>query len=55
MGGAYEFAKSASANLRQQDDTYNHAIGGFFSGSMLGLRCRCMAICPSRAHGERKC
>ena len=39
MGGAYEFFKSASANLRQKDDTYNHAIGGAFSGAMLGLRC----------------
>lgn len=39
MGGAYEFTKSASANLRQKDDTYNTAIGGFFSGTMLGLRC----------------
>ncbi|KAF2214201.1 hypothetical protein CERZMDRAFT_105398 [Cercospora zeae-maydis SCOH1-5] len=40
MGGAYAFFKSASANLRQKNDTYNHAIGGFFSGSMLGLRFR---------------
>ncbi|KAF2169651.1 hypothetical protein M409DRAFT_20064 [Zasmidium cellare ATCC 36951] len=40
MGGAYEFTKTASANLRQKDDTYNTAIGGFFSGTMLGLRFR---------------
>jgi len=39
MGGAYEFSKCASANLRQKDDSYNGAIGGFFAGSMLGLRC----------------
>lgn len=39
MGGAYEFAKCASANLRRKDDSWNPAIGGFFAGSMLGLRC----------------
>lgn len=39
MGGAYEFAKTASANLRQKDDSWNPAIGGFFAGTMLGLRC----------------
>ncbi|EMF08676.1 NADH-ubiquinone oxidoreductase 213 kDa subunit [Sphaerulina musiva SO2202] len=40
MGGAYEFFKSASANLRQKEDTYNYAIGGAFAGAMLGLRFR---------------
>ena len=40
MGGAYEFTKSASANLRQKNDTYNPTIGGFFAGSILGLRCK---------------
>ncbi|KAF1352079.1 hypothetical protein BDV97DRAFT_367877 [Delphinella strobiligena] len=40
MGGAYEFAKCASANLRQKDDSWNPAIGGFLAGSMLGLRFR---------------
>ena len=43
MGGAFEFSKTASANLRQKDDAYNSAVGGFFSGSMLGLRCTCDA------------
>jgi len=38
MGGAFEFAKSASANLREKDDAWNPAIGGFFAGSVLGLR-----------------
>lgn len=38
MGGAYEFAKDAAANLREKDDSWNKAIGGFFGGSMLGLR-----------------
>ncbi len=41
MGGAYEFAKTASANLRRKDDSWNPAIGGFFGGATLGLRCMC--------------
>ncbi|KAF7845905.1 hypothetical protein BT93_L0118 [Corymbia citriodora subsp. variegata] len=40
MGGVFEFTKIASANLRQKDDSYNHGIGGFFAGTMLGLRFR---------------
>ncbi|KAK4611575.1 NADH-ubiquinone oxidoreductase [Fulvia fulva] len=40
MGGAYEFTKIAAANLREKDDTWNSTIGGFFSGTMLGLRFR---------------
>ncbi|KAK5114334.1 hypothetical protein LTR62_002586 [Meristemomyces frigidus] len=40
MGGAYEFTKCASANLREKDDAYNPAIGGFFAGTMMGLRFR---------------
>ncbi|KAI7483017.1 TBCC-domain-containing protein [Hortaea werneckii] len=40
MGGAYEFTKNASANLRQKDDAYNPALGGLMSGAMLGLRFR---------------
>ncbi|KAK5149844.1 hypothetical protein LTR04_006947, partial [Oleoguttula sp. CCFEE 6159] len=38
MGGSYAFAKTAAANLRRKDDSWNPAIGGFFAGSMLGLR-----------------
>lgn len=38
MGGTYEFIKSASANLREKEDHYNIALGGFFSGAILGLR-----------------
>lgn len=38
MGGTYEFVKTASANLREADDCYNTALGGFFSGSLLGFR-----------------
>ncbi|KAJ6189545.1 hypothetical protein N7519_004453 [Penicillium mononematosum] len=38
MGGTYEFIKTASANLREKEDHYNVALGGFFSGAILGLR-----------------
>lgn len=38
MGGTYSFVRTASANLREQDDVYNTALGGFFSGALLGLR-----------------
>ncbi|PLB50247.1 NADH-ubiquinone oxidoreductase [Aspergillus steynii IBT 23096] len=40
MGGTYEFVKDASANLREKDDHWNVALGGFFSGALLGLRAR---------------
>ncbi|KAJ5606405.1 Mitochondrial inner membrane translocase subunit Tim17/Tim22/Tim23/peroxisomal protein PMP24 [Penicillium lagena] len=40
MGGTYEFVKTASANLREKEDPYNVALGGFFSGALLGLRVR---------------
>ncbi|KAJ5138515.1 uncharacterized protein N7515_003363 [Penicillium bovifimosum] len=40
MGGTYEFIKTASANLREKEDHYNVAIGGFVSGAILGLRVR---------------
>ncbi|OJJ82872.1 Tim17/Tim22/Tim23/Pmp24 family protein [Aspergillus glaucus CBS 516.65] len=40
MGGTYEFVKTASANLREKEDHWNVAIGGFFSGAILGLRAR---------------
>lgn len=39
MGGAYEFTKCASANLREKNDVYNTTLGGFVAGSILGLRC----------------
>ena len=39
MGGTYEFAKIASANLREKDDSWNTAIGGFLAGSVMGLKC----------------
>ncbi|MCJ1274104.1 hypothetical protein MMC21_001899 [Puttea exsequens] len=37
-GGAYSFSKAAAANLREKDDSYNPAIGGFFGGAILGMR-----------------
>jgi hypothetical protein len=37
MGGTYEFTRYASANLREKDDSYNTALGGFFAGSIMGL------------------
>ncbi|KAH8701873.1 NADH-ubiquinone oxidoreductase 213 kDa subunit [Talaromyces proteolyticus] len=40
MGGTYSFARIASANLREKEDPWNAALGGFFSGSILGLRAR---------------
>ncbi|KAG7293736.1 hypothetical protein NEMBOFW57_003793 [Staphylotrichum longicolle] len=38
VGGAYEFTRAASANLREKDDYWNHAVGGFVAGAILGLR-----------------
>ncbi|MCJ1364214.1 hypothetical protein MMC16_003323 [Acarospora aff. strigata] len=40
MGGTYEFAKTASANLREKNDSWNPTIGGFLAGTMMGLRFR---------------
>lgn len=37
-GGAYEFSRAASANLREADDFYNSAIAGFVGGAIAGLR-----------------
>ncbi|KAK3317871.1 hypothetical protein B0T19DRAFT_300562 [Cercophora scortea] len=36
--GMYEFSRIAAANLREKEDHYNQAIGGFLAGSILGLR-----------------
>ncbi|KAI3393154.1 hypothetical protein diail_4679 [Diaporthe ilicicola] len=38
VGGVYEFARNAAANLREKKDHYNAGIGGFFAGSILGVR-----------------
>lgn len=45
MGGTYEFVKTASANLREKEDHWNVAIGGFFSGAILGLRGAYLLLC----------
>ncbi|KAF2267676.1 hypothetical protein CC78DRAFT_530755 [Lojkania enalia] len=37
VGAAYQFSRDSAANLRQKDDTYNEAIGGFIGGMVLGL------------------
>ena len=39
IGGGYEFARVAAANLREKDDAWNPTIGGFVGGSIVGLRC----------------
>ncbi|KAI9757659.1 MAG: hypothetical protein M4579_003384 [Chaenotheca gracillima] len=40
MGFAFQFSHCASANLREKDDSWNHVIGGFFAGAVLGLQTR---------------
>jgi len=40
MGGAYAFVSTASANLRQKNDPWNHFWGGMTGGALLGLRRR---------------
>lgn len=37
MGASYAFASTVSANLRQKNDSWNTAVGGFLGGSMIGL------------------
>ncbi len=39
MGAAYGFSKTAAANLREKEDSYNPAIAGFLAGSAGALRC----------------
>lgn len=38
MGFAYAFTKNVTANIREKDDAWNPATGGFFAGSLIGLR-----------------
>lgn len=52
MGGAYEFTRTAAANLRESNDSYNEAIGGFFSGAMLGIRCQSTPFLTSFEHSS---
>ena len=45
-GAAHGFGKAAAANLREKDDSWNPAIGGFLSGAIVGLRCEVHAFKP---------
>ncbi|KAK6524617.1 hypothetical protein TWF281_011520 [Arthrobotrys megalospora] len=38
VGGTYAFIKDASANLRETNDPWNAALGGFFGGALIGIR-----------------
>lgn len=49
MGGAYEFIRNGSANLREKNDSWNPTIGGFFAGAILGLRCELSGNRPVRS------
>ncbi|MCJ1452785.1 hypothetical protein MMC28_003129 [Mycoblastus sanguinarius] len=40
MGGTYGFAKAASANLREKNDSWNPTIAGFLAGSVAGMSFR---------------
>jgi len=42
MGGTFQFASIASANLREKNDFANHAFGGALAGSLNGLWRRSM-------------
>jgi len=42
MGGSYMFFRNAAANLREKEDSWNPAIGGFIAGAILGTRFRTM-------------
>ncbi|KAF8250153.1 hypothetical protein K440DRAFT_597600 [Wilcoxina mikolae CBS 423.85] len=42
MGGSYMFVRNAAANLREKEDSWNPAIGGFVAGAILGTRFRTM-------------
>ena len=46
MGGAYEFVKTASANLREKDDHWNTTWGGLAAGAIIGLRCQFLELIP---------
>jgi hypothetical protein len=37
MGASFGFISTVSANLRERDDSWNIALGGFAAGSMVGL------------------
>lgn len=37
MGGTYAFLSTASANLREEEDLYNHFWGGLAAGMIQGV------------------
>lgn len=37
VGGVFEFSRVAMANLREKNDAYNTAVGGFLGGATFGL------------------
>jgi len=41
LGGAFSFAESMSANVRQRNDAWNTAIGGAAAGLVVGARGEC--------------
>ncbi|KAF7504168.1 hypothetical protein GJ744_002637 [Endocarpon pusillum] len=43
VGGTYAFISTASANLREKNDPYNQALGGFCAGALLGVPKRQMS------------
>lgn len=53
VGGVYAFSRAAAANLREKDDHWNEAIGGFLGGSILGLRSRLPSTPPPRVGVKR--
>ena len=36
-GAGFGFSRGAAANLRQSNDSYNDAIGGFVCGAVVGM------------------
>lgn len=52
MGGTYGFAKAASANLREKDDSWNTTVGGFLAGSIMGLRCEISPLFSDWVHAQ---
>lgn len=40
VGASHAFTAAAAANLREKNDSWNPAIGGFFSGAVLGTACQ---------------
>ncbi len=51
VGGTYAFISNASANLREKNDPYNQALGGFCAGALLGVpSTRMISAAAQRPH-----